>query len=107
MLPEELLKSLLPLMPPVVRENLPVTFALGVTPPFALGVAAPPAVPCGTGLMPEGFPKFLAPLASPTDWGNPLPTLTLGASPPTIALPAAELMREVLKSMLLLMAPVV
>jgi hypothetical protein len=69
MLPEELLKSLLPLMPPVVRENLPVTFALGVTPPFALGVAAPPAVPCGTGLMPEELLKSLLLLKPPVVWG--------------------------------------
>jgi hypothetical protein len=58
--------------------------------------------------MPDGFPKFLAPLASPIDWGNPLPMFVLGAIPPTVALPAAELTPgELLKSLLLLMPPVV
>ena len=109
-MPEELLESLLLLMPFVVP---PVTLVLGVTvlgviPPFALGVTAPPAVSCATGLIPDGFPKFAAPLASPIDWGNPLPIVGLGAIPLRIALPAAELMlEELLKSMLLLMAPVV
>ena len=104
-MPEVLLESLLLLMPFVVP---PVTLLLGEIPPFALGVTAPPAVSCATGLIPDGFPKFAAPLASPIDWGNPLPIVGLGAIPLRIALPAAELMlEELLKSMLLLMAPVV